>query len=82
MRRIPFFKLLAIAQILLLARRHLQGLSGDDRRRFVELVRRGHRLSRDERHELAGLVAKLEPRAFAQGAASRLSPVGFPRRRR
>ena len=82
MRRIPFFKVLAIAQVLLLARRHLQGLSAGERRRMVELVRRGHRLSREERRELRELVAKLEPRAFAAAAAGRLSPVGFGRRRR
>jgi hypothetical protein len=44
-KHLPFFKVLAILQILLLARRHLQGLSRADRRRMAELVRNGHRLS-------------------------------------
>jgi triphosphoribosyl-dephospho-CoA synthetase len=81
MRRLPFLKLLAILQILLLARHHLQGLSRADRRRMTELVRRGHRLSKAERRELRELAMKLEPGTFARGAAARLSPVGFPRKR-
>jgi hypothetical protein len=82
MRRIPFFKLLAILQILLLARQHLKGLTPNDRRRMADLVRRGPRLSKAERRELRELAMKLEPGAFAKGAASRLSPVGMPGRRR
>jgi hypothetical protein len=82
MRRIPFFKLLAILQILLLARQHLKGLTANDRRRMADLVRRGPRLSKAERRELRELAMKLEPGAFAKGAASRLSPVGMPGRRR
>ena len=75
MKHIPFFKFLAILQILMLARRHLQGLSREDRRRMAELVRHGHRLSKTERRELRGLAAKLEPMAFARGAAVRVSPL-------
>ncbi len=75
MKRIPFFKLLAILELLLLARRHLQGLNRDERRRMAELVRHGHRLSKTERRELRDLAAKLEPRAFARGAAIRMSPL-------
>jgi hypothetical protein len=82
MRRLPFFKLLAILQIVLLARQHLQGLSRDERRRMAELVRRGPRLDKTEREELRALAMKLEPGAFARGAASRLSPMGMPGRRR
>jgi hypothetical protein len=82
MRSIPYFKLLAILQILLLARQHLNGLSREERRRMAELVRRGHRLNRSERRELRELAQKLEPGAFARRAASRLSPVGMPGRRK
>jgi hypothetical protein len=81
-RNLPFLKLLAVLQILLLARRHLQGLSRDDRRRMVELTRRGHRLSGAERRELRALASKLEPRAFAMAAAKRLAPIPLPGRRR
>ena len=75
MKRIPFFKFLAILQILLLARRHLNGLSRADRRRMTQLVRHGHRLSKAERQELRRLAAKLEPGAFLRGAAVRASPL-------
>ena len=75
MKHIPFFKFLAALQILLLARRHLQGLSRDERRRMAALLGRSHRLSKDERRELRHLAGKLEPAAFARGAAVRVSPL-------
>jgi hypothetical protein len=78
--RLPFFKILAIAQIALLARRHLRGLSKADRRRMTELARRGTKLTADERAELRALVGKLEPTSFALRAADHMSPVPLPRR--
>jgi hypothetical protein len=78
-KAIPFFKILAIAQIALLARRHLRGLTRDDRRRLAELARHGTKLTPAERAELRALVAKLEPRAFALSAANRVSPFPLPR---
>jgi hypothetical protein len=78
-KRIPFFKILAFAQVALLARRHLRGLTRDDRRRLAELARRGTRLTPAERTELRALVAKMEPRAFALGAAHHVSPLPLPR---
>jgi hypothetical protein len=75
LRRMPFFKVLAIAQTALLARRHLQRLDSSDRRRLAELVRRGRRMSPDERDELRRLLAKLGPREFAFAAADRFSPM-------
>jgi hypothetical protein len=80
LRQIPFFKALAIAETLLLVRRHLQRLDSDDRRRLGELARRGRHLTPGERDELRALVAKFEPRAFAFAAAEKLSPVRLPRR--
>jgi hypothetical protein len=80
LRRLPFFKLLAITQTVLLARRHLRRLEASDRRRLLELVRRGRRMNRAEREELRRLLGKLEPRAFALTTASRFSPVPLPRR--
>jgi len=74
-KRIPFFKLLAIAQTVLLARRHLMQLDRHDRRRLRELVTRGAAMSRAERDELARLLAKMEPAAFAAATADRFSPV-------
>ncbi len=54
--RVPFFKLLAVAQTALLARRHYQRLNARERRRLRELVRRGHRMNRRERNELVRLL--------------------------
>ena len=58
-------KVLAAANIALLAKDHLMRLDAPERRRLIELVRigRGRRrnLSESEREELAGLVAKMEP---------------------
>jgi len=79
-RRLPFFRILAIARLALTARRHLQSLSPIERRRLAELVRHGRHLSPAERVELRGLVAKLEPGAFARSAAAAFSPVGLPGR--
>jgi hypothetical protein len=79
LRRLPFFRLLAIGQTALLARRHLRALDADDRRRLRELVSRGRSMSAAEREELRRLLAKLEPRAFAVTTAGRLSPVPIPR---
>jgi len=78
-RAIPFFRLLAIAQTVLLVRRHVRMLDAGDRRRLAELVRRGRRMSAAEREELRGVLAKLEPRVFAAAAADAFSPVHVPR---
>lgn len=76
----PFLKVLAIAQTLLLARHHLQRLDAGDRRRMNELVRRGRDMTPAERTELRRLLGKLEPRAFAFTTADRFSPFPLPRR--
>ena len=81
LRRLPFFKILTIAEVALLARRHLGRLDPADRRRLAALVRHGHHLAPDERRELRELVMKLEPRAFAVHAADRFSPVPLPKKR-
>jgi hypothetical protein len=84
LKRLPMLKLLALAEIALLARDHLGKLEPGERRRLVGLVRQGHgrpsHLSPAERDELARLVAKAEPRRFAGLMADRLSPVPLPRR--
>ena len=83
-RRIPILKLLAIAEILILAREHLERLTPAERRRLVLLLRRGHgrpsNLSGSDRNELSKLIAKVEPRVFAGHAAEKLSPVSLPKR--
>jgi hypothetical protein len=79
LRLMPFFKVLAIAQTVLLARRHVRHLSSQDRRRMRELVMRGRRITPAERDELRRLLAKLEPGAFAAATANAFSPVRLPR---
>ena len=83
LRRLPILKILAIAEIGILAREHLNRLAPAERRRLLELVRDGRGRSRNlepaERQELAALVAKIEPRLFAGLAADKLSPVPLPR---
>ena len=84
LRRIPIFKLLAVAEIALLARQHIYRLDPQERRRLLELVQtsrgRSGNLTGREREELAALVAKVEPRLFAGLVADKLSPVPLPRR--
>ena len=84
LKRLPVFKLLAIAEIALLARDHIGRLDPPERKRMLELVRRArgrsNSLPEAEREELAALVAKAEPRRFFGLAADKLSPVPLPRR--
>lgn len=84
LKRLPILRLLALGEIVLLARDHVEKLSPPERRRLVVLLRAGHgrpsNLSRRERDELEALVAKAEPRAFAGAAVEKLSPVPLPRR--
>jgi hypothetical protein len=83
-RAAPTARLIAAAQVVMLARRHWHRLEPSERRRFITLVRvagggRG-RLTPSERLELAGLIAKADPRLFAGLVAQRFSPVRLPRR--
>ena len=84
LRRLPVFKLLAIGEIALLAHTHVGRLEPAERRRLLDLVRKGRgrrrNLSPAEQEELSRLVAKAEPRLFAGLAADKLSPVPLPRR--
>ena len=79
-RSIPFFKVLAIAQAALIARRHLKRLDRSERRRLRQIVAHAHHLSASEKDELRRLVGKLGPREFAVAAANEFSPVRLPRR--
>jgi len=78
-KRIPFFKLLALGQIAMLAHQHYKRLNPDERRRFVALMRHPRGMSAEDRSELKALVAKMEPRAFAGSAARHASPFGKKR---
>jgi len=79
LKRVPVLKLLAVAELAQVGRRHLQHLDTVQRRRLAELLRRGRRLSPAEREELRGLVRALDARAFAGSAAQRLSPIPLPK---
>jgi hypothetical protein len=67
-----WIRVLAIAQIALLARHHVTLLETDERTRLAKLVgkshgRPGRNLSANEREEMLRLAQKLEPGAFAHG---------------
>ena len=85
-KRLPIFKLLAIGEVAMLARTHLDLLEPAERRRFMELMRKGQgrkqNLTPREQDDLTEIVAKLEPRRFALLAADKLSPVPIPGARR
>ena len=68
-----WFRVLAVAQLALLARRHLTLLAPDERTRLTKLVaaskgRPRRNLTANEREEMLRLARKLEPGAFAHGA--------------
>src|SRR5215213_9520432 len=83
LKRLPMLKMIAIAEIALLARDHVGRLEAHERRRLFELVRKGRGrrtgLAEHERTELGALLAKFEPRLFVGSAADKLSPVPLPR---
>ena len=83
-RAIPMARLLAAAQVVMLARRHWLRLEPHERRRLLTLVRmaggRRGRLTPGERLELTRLIAKADPKLFAGLVAQKFSPVPFPKR--
>ena len=83
-RRLPVLRLIATAEMALIARDHLRRLSPPERRRLATLVRVGRgrrsRLTAPEQAELARLLDKLEARRLAGETVGRLSPVPLPRR--
>jgi len=79
-RRLPILRLVAIAKLALVAKKHMEQLKPAERRRLARLVSRPHKLSPRERKELRRLVSKLDTRAFAGSAADSFSPLPLPRR--
>jgi hypothetical protein len=84
LRHIPVVRLLALAEIALIAQDHVARLEPRERRRILALVRIGRgrpsRLTESQREELSRLVAKAEPRLFVGEVAEKLSPVNLPQR--
>ena len=82
--KIPAARLIVLGELLLLAREHARKLEPQERRRIVELVRRGRgrpaNLSDRERRELQRLLEKVEPREFVGSAVKRVVGFGIPGR--
>jgi hypothetical protein len=73
-----WFRVLALAQLALLIRRHLALLEPDERGRLAGLVSKSkgrprRNLSANEREELLRLVRKLEPGQFGKSAFGRVA---------
>ena len=81
---LPVLKLVAAAEVALLARDHILRLNPHERHRLLELVRKGRgrrrNLSETEREELAVLIARVEPRLLAGRVVEKMSPLHVPRR--
>ncbi|MFL5822687.1 MAG: hypothetical protein ACJ764_04520 [Solirubrobacteraceae bacterium] len=86
LRRLPMARMLAVAELIVLVRDHMTKLEPHERRRLVELIRRGRlrprSLSARERRELAELLAKTEPRAFVNRAVQKVTGVPVPKRKK
>jgi hypothetical protein len=86
LRRLPVARLVALGELVMLLREHTQKLAPHERRRLIELVRRGRgrpsSLSARERRELFSLLAKTEPRVFLNHAVQKLTGVPVKGRRR
>ena len=80
LRRMPLARLVLLAEIGMLAKIHFERLSPAERRRLVLLVKNAkgwpQNLSEREQREFKKLVAKVEPKAFANEAVERFSPLG------
>jgi hypothetical protein len=81
---VPVARLLLVAEVALLAQRHLSKLDRAQRRRmFTLLVRargRPRSLTAAERREFGYLLARLEPRLLLGSAVRRVSPLPVPKR--
>jgi hypothetical protein len=85
LRRLPLARLVIVAELAILAKAHLDRLKPAERRRLLVLLREARgipkNLSDRDRREFEKLVAKLEPKIFANTAVDKFSPVGGLRRR-
>lgn len=83
-RGVPVARLLLVAEVGILARRHLIKLDPAQRRRLLTLLVRARgrprSLTAAERREFLYLAARLEPRLLFGAAVTRLSPVPLPKR--
>ena len=81
---VPVTRLLLVAEVAILARRHVSKLDSVQRRRLLKLLVRARgrprSLAASERREFLYLVARLKPRLLVGSAVGRLSPVPLPKR--
>ena len=81
---VAFGRVLLVAELSLIAWRHIVRLDSPERRRLAVLlgvaIRQGGRLTLLQRVELKVLLVKLEPRLMVGSAVSRVSPVPLPAR--
>lgn len=79
LRRVPLARLVLLAELGMLAKIHYERLTPAERRRIVLLLKEARgwpqNLPERERKELNKLVAKVEPKAFADAAVERFSPL-------
>jgi hypothetical protein len=80
LRRLPLARLVLLGELGMLAKIHYERLTPAERRRIVVLLKQARgwpqNLTERERKELSKLVAKIEPRAFANEAVERFTPLG------
>src|SRR5438067_13563518 len=83
-RGVPVARLVLVAEVVILAYRHLAKLESAQRRRLVALLIRARGRARSltaaERREFLYLVARLEPRLLLGTAVRRVSPLPLPKR--
>ncbi len=79
LRRLPLARLVVLAELAMLAKAHFDRLTPAERRRLVMLLKNAkgwpQNLSERERREFHKLVEKVEPKAFADEAVQRFSPL-------
>ncbi|MBA2763769.1 MAG: hypothetical protein H0U42_03685 [Thermoleophilaceae bacterium] len=78
LKLLPIVRIIAIAEVAVLAGKHFARLDSQERSRLFWLIRRPRSLTPDQKVELRALVAKLEPRLFAGLVLDKLSPVPLP----
>ena len=84
LRRLPLARVVIVAELAILAKAHLDRLKPAERRRILILLRDAKgmpkNLSDRDRREFERLVAKLEPKIFANNAAEKFSPLSGVKR--
>jgi chorismate mutase len=79
LRRVPLARLVVLGELAMLAKLHFERLSPAERRRLVMLLKNARgwprNLSEREQRELKKLVAKVEPKALANEAVERFTPL-------